>query len=166
MIKTITLGKQKVKLDNTVGWTLIYRDQFGRDIVPSLMPLLMSVLDVIGGIIGEVGTKKSIGIEEVANVIGSNAYVDAMVHLSGLEITDVLNITWAMAKNANEDLDDPNTWVRGLDTFPLDEVGPVLFDLITRTFMSSKNLKRLQTALKTLGPSTSTQSFSQDSKED
>lgn len=166
MEKTVNLGEKKVKLNNSVGWTLIYRNQFGRDIVPSLMPILMSALDMVGGIIGEVGSKNTLGLSEIAAVIGSDAYVDAMVHLSGIELTEILYIAWAMAKNADDTVEDPETWIKSLDTFPLDEMVPVLFDLIAKGFMSSKNLKRLQTMTESLKPSTSTQSSSQDSKED
>lgn len=166
MEKTVNLGEKKVKLNNSVGWTLIYRNQFGRDIVPSLMPILMSALDMVGGIINEAGSKNTLGLSEIAAVIGSDAYVDAMVHLSGIELTEILYIAWAMAKNADDTVEDPETWIKSLDTFPLDEMAPVLFNLIAKGFMSSKNLKRLQTMTESLKPSTSTQSSLQDSKED
>lgn len=160
MEKTIKLGKKSVKLNNSVGWTLIYRNQFGRDIVPTLMPMLVSMLDIIGGLVSEIGTGKNVGVEDVAGVIGSDAYVDAIVHLSSMELVDVLYITWAMAKNADDSLDDPDTWIKSLDAFPLDEAAPALFDLVTRAFMSSKNLKRLQGMIAGLRPSNSTPSYS------
>lgn len=165
MIKTLTIGKRKIKLDGSIGWTIIYRNQFGHDILPTLMPLLMATLDVVGGLVREIGTKQNVGVEEIAAVIGSDGYVDAMVHLSGLEVTEIMYITWAMAKRADDTLDDPDTWINSLDSFPIDDVAPVLFDLITRGFMSSKNLKRLQTTINSLRPSTLTRSSSQDSRE-
>ena len=165
MEKTIKLGKKSVKLNNSVGWTLIYRNQFGRDIVPTLMPMLVSMLDIIGGLVSQIGTGKNVGVEDMAGVIGSDAYVDAIVHLSSMELVDVLYITWAMAKNADDSLDDPDTWIKSLDAFPLDEAAPILFELITKGFMSSKNLARLRTVVSGLKLSNSMTSSSQDSSE-
>lgn len=163
MEKTIKLGEKDVKLNNSVGWALIYRDQFGHDVIPTLMPLLVSTLDVIGGLITEagLGSGKSVEVGDVASVIGSDAYVDAMVHLSGIELVEIMYITWAMAKNADRSLDDPETWIRSLDSFPIDEVAPILFQLIAKGFMSSKNVKRLQALINGLKPSVSTTSSSE-----
>ena len=167
MEKTIKLGEKDVKLNNSVSWALIYRDQFGHDVIPTLMPLLVSTIDIIGGLIREAGaTSGKVGTENIANVIGSDAYVDAIVHMSALEVVDIMDITWAMAKNADDTISDPETWIKSLDVFPLDEVTPLLFDLISRGFMSSKNLTRLRTMLGGLKPLDSTTSSSQDSSED
>lgn len=166
MEKTIKLGEKDVKLNNSVGWALIYRDQFGHDVIPTLMPLLVSTLDVIGGLITEAGIGSgSVEVKDLANVIGSDAYVDAVVHLSALELVELMNITWAMAKNADDTISDPETWIKSLDAFPLDEVAPALFELIAKGFMSSKNVKRLQTILNSLEPSNLTTSSSQDLNE-
>lgn len=167
MEKTIKLGDKSVRLDNKISWALIYRDQFGHDIIPTLMPLLVSTVDIIGGLISEAGISSGkVGVEDITKVIGSDAYVDAIIHMSGLEVVEFMNIMWAMAKNADDTISDPETWIKSLDVFPLDEVTPLLFDLISRGFMSSKNLTRLRTMLGGLKPLDSTTSSSQDSNED
>ena len=53
MEKTIKIGDKDVRLNNNVGWTLAYRDQFGRDILPAIMPILWSVTEAIGAILRE-----------------------------------------------------------------------------------------------------------------
>ena len=74
-----------------------------------------------------------------------------------VEFVDVvINVTWAMAKAADESIEPPKKWVRQFDEFPLDVVGPAVFDMIIKGFVSSKNLKRLEnlrTSLKELQPS-------------
>ena len=40
MEKTINIGNKSVRLSNNVSWTMEYRDQFGQDIIPTLMPAL------------------------------------------------------------------------------------------------------------------------------
>ena len=49
LIKTINVGNKEVRLSNNIGWTIIYRDQFGHDIVSSLTPMLAAGLDLISG---------------------------------------------------------------------------------------------------------------------
>ena len=74
-----------------------------------------------------------------------------------------------MAKCADESIEEPRRWVRQFDAFPLDEVGPDIFEMIAGSVVSTKNLQRLQSAMKSLKPkkqkSTSTKSPSRQSKE-
>ena len=64
----------------------------------------------------------------------------------------------------------PKRWVRQFDEFPLDVVGPAVFDMVLKGFVSSKNLKRLKKigeSIKTLQPTShSMTSSSQDLNED
>lgn len=69
-----------------------------------------------------------------------------------MQLTDIINIAWAMAKAADDSIPGPRQWARKFDPFPLDVFAPVLLELIVSGFTSSKNLKRLQTALKSLKP--------------
>ena len=43
-------SKNSSLLDNNVGWLFIYKDQFGHDIVPSLVPVLNAGIDLVFGI--------------------------------------------------------------------------------------------------------------------
>lgn len=171
MEKVIQIGNKSVKLNNNIGWCFIYRNQFGTDIVPTVMPLLAGTLDVIGGLINEVGTTDEVTVKEIGRVIGTDAMRDALIHLAGLELVDFINITWAMAKCADESVPEPQRWVRELEVFPIDEVGPALFEMILSGVTSSKNWERLQTMMRGLKPTktktlTSTQSSSQELSED
>ena len=47
MEKTIKINsKTSLKVSNNIGWMLAYRDQFGRDIVPTLIPALTAALEI------------------------------------------------------------------------------------------------------------------------
>ena len=171
MEKTVKIGKKSVKLNNNIGWCFIYRNQFGQDIVPTLMPLLAGTLDVIGGLVNEVGTDTEVTVTDLAGIIGTDAMRDALVYFSGMEFVDFVNITWAMAKCADEDIPEPIEWIKGFDVFPMDTLAPAIFEMIVSGVMSSKNWTRLQTMFKSLKPttkkkSTSTQSSSQELSED
>ena len=167
MEKTIKIGKKSVRLNNNISWAIAYRDQFGRDIIPALMPLLASALDIISGLINETGKTDEIDLADLAKLADGDALVNAVIHLGGFEFTDFICITWALAKCADEDIPAPREWVAQFDTFPIDVIAPEVFSLIFKGVVSSKNLKRLENLKKRIQPSLiSTQSSSPDSNED
>ena len=167
MEKIIKRGKQEVRLSNNVAWTMEYRDQFGKDIVPALMPVLASLMEGVAAIVSETG-KSEISVADIAAALEGRT-MDVLLPLYQVEFVDaVVNVTWAMAKAANESIDPPKKWVRQFEEFPLDVVGPAVYDLVLKGFISSKNLKRLKKlgeSLKNLQPSHSMTSSSQDSSE-
>ena len=167
MEKTIKIGNQSVRLNNNIGWAIAYRDQFGRDIVPTLMPLFAGVLDIISGLINETGKTDSIDIADLAKLADGEYLINAMIHLGTFEMTDFICITWALAKCADDDIPEPREWVKQFTVFPLDVIAPEVFRLIFKGVVSSKNVKRLEDLKKRIQPSSiSTQSSSPDSNED
>lgn len=171
MEKVIKIGKQEVRLNNNVSWCMEYRDQFGKDIVPALMPVIASAVEGISTIISEAGTD-SVSYADIAEALRGRT-LDILLPLFQVEFVDVIiNVTWAMAKAADESIAPPKQWVRQFDEFPLDVVGPAVYDLVVKGFISSKNRKRLKKiseSLKTLQPkenqSPSMTLSSQDSNE-
>ena len=166
MEKVIKIGNKEVKLSNNVAWTMEYRDQFGKDILPVIMPFMASMIEGVTTIISDAG---ELTMENISQALEGRA-MDVLLPMFQAEFVDlVVNVTWAMAKAADESTEPPKRWVRQFDSFPLDVVGPVVFDMALKGFVSSKNLKRLKTigeSLKTLQPSHSMTSYSQDSNED
>ena len=144
MESTIMIGDKDVRVNNRAGWTITYRDQFGHDIVPTLMPLFAGALDIVSGLIAETGKTENIGIEDILAVTDGDALVNAFIHLSGFEFVEILNITWAMAKEADDSIADPKTWIREFETFPVDVVVPEVIKLAFKGMCSSKNLERLR----------------------
>ena len=167
MEKTIKIGKKSVRLNNNVSWAIVYRDQFGRDIIPTIMPLFASALDIISGIINETGKTDDIELTDLAKLADGDSLINAAIHLGGFEFTDLICITWALAKCADEDIPAPREWIAQFNSFPIDVIAPEVFTLIFKGVVSSKNLKRLEDLKKRIQPtSISTQSSSPDSNED
>ena len=170
MEKIIKIGKQEVRLNNNVAWTMEYRDQFGKDILPAIMPLFASMLESAAAIFED-----NDGELTVADVLSSieGRTMEILLPLFQAEFVDlIINVTWSMAKAADENIEPPKKWVRQFDSFPVDIVAPAALELALKGFMSSKNLERLTSlkkslkVTKTTQPSTSTTSSSQDSSED
>lgn len=163
MEKTIKIGKKEVRLSNNISWAIIYRDQFGHDIIPTLMPLMAAAFDIISGLIDEDGV---VNTTDILRKVDGDKFLEAVIHLSGLELVEFINIVWAMAKAVDDDLPEPKAWVKQFDSFPLDTIAPVVAQLIVKGLSTSKNWTRLTNLLKANQPLTSTPSSSQGSKED
>ena len=168
MEKIINIGDKEVRLNNNVAWTMEYRDQFGKDIVPALMPVLATMIEGVSSVIAEAGADK-IELESLANALEGKT-MEILMPLFQVEFVDtIINVTWAMAKAADETIAPPKRWVRQFETFPLDVVVPAVYELVLTGFVSSKNLTRLKSigkSLRNLQPSHSMTSSSQDSNED
>lgn len=152
MIKTVKFGKNEITLDNNIGWTMIYRDQFGTDIIPSIMPILAGVVDMLSGVAENIGEKKEIGLETLGELSESGKLEEAIIKASAAEFVDFIHITWVLAKNADDNVPDPREWVKQFDEFPVDVIGPEVFKLIFKGMVSSKNLKRMNAAMKSVHP--------------
>ena len=166
MEKVIMIGDKEVKLNNCVAWTIEYRDQFGKDPLEALMPMVTSLIEATTSILNEAGTGK-INLVDIASALEGRAF-DITLPLTQLGLVDTaINITWAMAKTADENIDPPKRWVRQFEEFPLDVIVPAVGELMLKGFSSSKNLERLKSLAKsvTTQPSTSTPSSSQDLNE-
>ena len=157
MEKKIKLdSKTSITLNNNVGWLFLYKDQFGRDIVPTLVPVLNAGIDLVFGVYKETGGKIS---KDTIMSIDTDALTDAIYNAAAIEAVDMLNIVWALAKNADDEIPEPREWFRQFDAFPVDVVAPAVFELVFKGMVSTKNLKRLQSLRESLQPKlTSTES--------
>lgn len=149
MVKNIVINdNHSVEVNTSAGWLLIYRSQFGHDILPDLMPALETALEFITGMLQELGEDakelSEITYDKLLKCFASDTMSDALFKLSTLEITTVIQIFWAMAKNSNRDIKPPEEWINEFDTFPLDIIIKELFEVMMTSFISSKNLKRLK----------------------
>ena len=152
MEKTVQIGNKEVRLNNNIGWAIDYRDQFGQDIIPTLLPMVAAALDLIKGLLEEVEDTNNLEWRDILRLIDGDTLFDALIHLGGLEFRDFINITWAMAKCADDSIPEPRTWVKEFEVFPVDELAPTVFNLIFTGVVSSKNLTRLKDIKKTLQP--------------
>ena len=158
MEKTIKINsKTSLKVSNNIGWMLAYRDQFGRDIVPTLIPALTAALEIAVEV-NKAAQAEGVATMDVLKVLDSDALRDALIEISGIEMVDIIHIIWAMAKAADDDIEEPGEWVKQFDQFPLDTILPVIFDMVVSCMVSSKNSKRFQTMMQSLKPSPSTES--------
>lgn len=144
MKKEFTIDGRPVEFNSSNGWLYLYEEQFGHDILPDLMPALEAILITVANATGraeEGGFLLDIDTETIGEVVAT---------LSGMEITTLINIAWALAKNADDTIPGPRRWVNQFDTFPVDELGPKMLELILNSSVSKKNSSRILEALQTI----------------
>lgn len=142
MIKTIKISKDKdLTISNNLAWAMIYKSQFGHDIVPDIMPIVSAVTKLLG----ELGKMAGKDMTEVLKDLDGDTIQSALIELCALQFTDFINLTWAMAKANDDDIETLEKWVREFDQFPVDIIAPAVFDLLLKGLVSSKNLKSLRT---------------------
>lgn len=139
MIKTIKINKeQELTLSNNLAWATIYKDQFGHDIIPDIMPLMSAAIRLI---------KEMAAYTDMNEIVKNTDFEtiqETLIELCAFQFTDVLNLVWAFNKAYDENIDPPEKWVRQFDEFPLDVIVPAMFELLTKGLISSKNLKSLR----------------------
>lgn len=152
MIKDIKIdSKNKITINSGAGWYLIYRSQFGHDILPDLMPMIEALISAAAAVIGK---DEVITLQSVAKAVDDGDLYSALNSMSGLEVVTVINIAWAMAKNANRDIPEPETWINQYENFPFDVVVPQVLEMAIKGSVSTKNWKRLLDLKKSLKETT------------
>ena len=148
MEKIIKISGVPVKFSNNVGWTIEYRDQFGKDVLETMMPVITTTVETAAAVINENGSANNIKLTDITQAIEGRA-MDLMLPLSQLGFVDtIVNVAWAMAKAADETIDPPKQWVRQFDEFYVDEIAPEIWKLASVGLASSKKRSRLANLLK------------------
>lgn len=155
MEKIIKIGEKDVRLNNNIGWVMEYRDQFGKDILPVIMPFITSMIESVSTVIADADNNGEITTTGIAEALSGRSF-DVVLPLYQAEFVDlVINVIWAMAKTADDTIEPPKKWVRQFDGFYLDEILPEVLDMVLRGFVSSKNLTRLEDVKTKLRPNKS-----------
>ena len=163
MIKTINLGNgQSLEINSSGGWLYVFQEQFGFDVLPLLMPALEAGLKAVGiAVQGADGKDKIEAAQMLANFDDENIN-EIMMSFSGLQLTTLLNIVWAMAKNANDNIPEPKVFYNSFDEFPSDLVIPEVVRQIINTTISKKNRVKIAARMKAMNLSASTNSQSRE----
>lgn len=169
-IQQVKISKDcTLKLDASIGWLIKYREQFGHDILPDLLPLISAGIELAANTASSIDTN-TVDVKKLIETIDKEAIQDLMMNIAMLESTTVLNIIWALnanyLKKNGQEVKPIDVWAEQFDNFPLDVILPKALKLIVESTVSSKNLKRLQNLTTTMKKSAQTGSSSEQSQED
>ena len=123
MEKTITIDGKEVRLKANAMQAIIYRANFGRDI-----------LEVQGSLMGMVEFDRE-----------GNTHIN----LSGVKNIDsvgIVEIIWCMAKAADDTIPPMEQWLNQFDTFPIMDVFADAYELVLANFISTSRIKNTKAA--------------------
>lgn len=133
MQKIINIDGRPVKFDSSLGFVFQFRKQFSLDPFALFVPLIKAATPVF--------TK---GVKE----LDASELNEALDALYDINLTDMLGLIWAMAKNANRDIDPPDEWYATFSEFPLDTVGREIVFMALESFVSKKKAEEIKNLLK------------------
>lgn len=150
MIKTININdSQSIEVNSSNGWLIIYKQTFGHDILPDLMPILEAIFSGLAEIMES--TEDDFSTRGIIKALNEGALTSALFSLNGMEIVTLLQVVWALNKNADNTItNNVIEWANGFDTFEWDAIVPQVVQLIANSSATSKNLTRLQDAIQTM----------------
>lgn len=168
MVKTIHIGEKPVEINSSAGWLYTYSEQFGHDILVVLMPAIEASLSLIAKVFKDSDWENGDDVNKLLEGIDEAAISEALITLSSMQLTTLTNIVWALARNADQKIPEPKTWLNSFEEFPIDEIMPKVIMAVIESSLSKKNYQKIQNAMKSLSlsPSHSNESPSQESTED
>lgn len=148
MIKTIKIGEsQSFEINSSNGWLYTYQEQFGHDVLPVLLPaveaIVQALADMAKGAEGD-------DVSDILKAADEDTISNMFITLSGMQLTTVTNIVWAMAKNADDNITSPKEWINSFDVFPWDVIVPQVLGAALEACVSKKKFEKIQGALKTM----------------
>lgn len=156
MEKSIKIdSKTSLKLSNNAAWLMEYQTQFGQDILETLEPAIMALVGLFAPVY-DLAKEQGVPAGDIIRSIDPDVLRDAIIDVSGLGAVDIINMIWAMAKAADEDIEEPRVWIKQFQIFPLDTIIPAAFMMAIQGLITTKKYKGLQETLRDLEPSPST----------
>ena len=164
MKKTIKIDdEQKFEINSSSGWLYAYQEQFGHDVLPVLLPAAEALLQTMADLMKD---SKSDNVADILAAADEETISNAFITLSGMQLTTVTNIVWAMAKNANDSIESPREWLNSFDVFPWDIVVPQVLGAALEACISKKKFEKLKETIKIPGRFQSNESQLQPLTED
>lgn len=132
MEKTIIIDGKAVRLKATASFAIRYKQQFGVDLLTKLIPMITVFENVDGEI--EMG--------DAIKLLVDNGNL--------LELNDLYNLIWVLAKTADPSIPEPIEWLDEFSVFPLADILQEAIDLVLPTLISTKeSKKKTMTAVET-----------------
>lgn len=146
MKKTIKIDdEQKFEINSSSGWLYAYQEQFGHDVLPVLLPAAEALLQTMADLMKD---SKPDNVADILAAADEETISNAFITLSGMQLTTVTNIVWAMAKNANDSIESPREWLNSFDVFPWDVVVPQVLGAALEACISKKKFEKLKETIK------------------
>lgn len=146
MKKIIKISDDKsFEINSSSGWLYVYQEQFGHDVLPVLLPAVEALIQAFADM---AKNSKSDSVSDILKAADEETISNAFITFSGMQLTTITNIVWAMAKNANDNIENPKEWINSFDVLPWDVVVPQVLTAALEACVSKKKFDTIRGALK------------------
>ena len=162
MQKTITIDDKEITFKSNASFAYTFKNQFGYDILTKLLPMISEILKSISDIVDidedekteetvdtavklkAIETKK----EKKDKTVTLEKIGEILENIYSLELTDIQNIIWTMAKIADTNIKEPQLWYAEFDEFDFIDIFKELTPMLLSSFISKKKLQSLKVVRK------------------
>lgn len=137
MIKTIVIDGKEVQFKASASFPLVYKANFNADILTVIMPLISELLDGMDDILRE-SVKKDGNLELKPSTLSG-----LLQNVYSLELIDIMNLLWTLAKCADDTIPEPMKWFEQFDEFPIVDIAVEVFPMLFESLFSKKKLKEI-----------------------
>lgn len=146
---SVKIDDQEVKFNLSLSWAFCYKAQFGVDPLTVLIPAVKTIL----GMLAKIPKLDEVDFDTLQQMqkdgeIDQFDIDDLFEPMYEFEATEILQLIWAFAKNANEEIPLPQEWFKQFKVFPLDEVFATLLPSVLQSIISTKKYKALMGAVR------------------
>lgn len=133
MIKTINIDGKEVKFSTNAYFANIFKNQFGYDILTVIMPLVSEALKGLD----------ELYIRQETEAIMPSTIGELLENVYSLEMVDINNFIWSLAKMADSSIDEPIKWYSQFNEFPVIDILKELLEIIVPSLISKKKLEEI-----------------------
>ncbi|MFR6151377.1 hypothetical protein [Peptoniphilus harei] len=133
MIKTINIDGKEVKFSTNAYFANIFKNQFGYDILTVIMPLVSEALKGLD----------ELYIRQETEAIMPSTIGELLENVYSLEMVDINNFIWSLAKMADPSIDEPIKWYSQFNEFPVIDILKELSEIIVPSLISKKKLEEI-----------------------
>ena len=133
MIKTINIDGKEVKFSTNAYFANIFKNQFGYDILTVIMPLVSEALKGLD----------ELYIRQETEAIMPSTIGELLENVYSLEMVDINNFIWSLAKMADASIDEPIKWYSQFNEFPVIDIPKELLEIIVPSLISKKKLEEI-----------------------
>ena len=133
MIKTINIDGKEVKFSTNAYFANIFKNQFGYDILTVIMPLVSEALKGLD----------ELYIRQETEAIMPSTIGELLENVYSLEMVDINNFIWSLAKMADPSIDELIKWYSQFNEFPVIDILKELLEIIVPSLISKKKLEEI-----------------------
>ena len=143
MKKIINVDGREIKLQDSYAFALYFKQQTGKDFLSVVLPVISDSLRAAGDNLEGLEDLESLKIKDLTHLTAQ-----VLENVYTLELTDLYDLVWSLAKAGNKNLEDPIEFYSEFDDFPIIEVLGEILPWLIESCGASKAVGKLKARLK------------------